>query len=133
MFYRNSTDEENNRIDCYPERLGNVDIVTKEKCEERNCIYNLTTSMSPSCYYKPTTGYRMTNFTPTKLGTDYHLTWQGKSPFGSPIQNAILRVEMRETAILRIKVSIKVFLYSFFSLCPFLGVISNIAGFIILS
>jgi hypothetical protein len=46
--FRESTQDENKRIDCYPERLGNVDIVTKEKCESRHCIYDIITSLSPS-------------------------------------------------------------------------------------
>lgn len=100
---RESTQDENTRIDCYPERLGNVDIVTKEKCENRHCVYDVTTSLSPDCYFSSANGYKLTGYDDTELGIDYNLTWKGTAPFGNVIKNAIFRVEMREEYILRFK------------------------------
>ncbi|XP_063403845.1 maltase-glucoamylase-like [Mytilus trossulus] len=100
---RESTDVENTRIDCYPERLGNVDLVTKEKCESRHCIYDPTNSLSPDCYFPSNMGYKLAGSYETELGMDYNLTWEGLSPFGNPIRNAIFRVEMRENNVLRFK------------------------------
>lgn len=102
--FRESTQDENKRIDCYPERLGNVDIVTKEKCESRHCVYDVITSLSPDCYFSSSNGYKMIGYDDTELGIDYNLTWKGTSPFGNVIKNAIFRVEMREDYILRFKV-----------------------------
>ncbi|KAL3869416.1 hypothetical protein ACJMK2_042100, partial [Sinanodonta woodiana] len=56
---KTETDEEISRIDCYPDRLGYVDNVTKEKCEARRCIYNETNNNAPACFFpKQDYGYR---------------------------------------------------------------------------
>ena len=78
--------------------------MTKEKCENRHCVYNVTTSLSPDCYFSSANGYKMTGYDDTELGIDYNLTWKGTAPFGNVIKNAIFRVEMREDYILRFKV-----------------------------
>ncbi|CAH1773121.1 unnamed protein product [Owenia fusiformis] len=48
---------ETERIDCYPEAGGGVDLATQEKCEARGCIWSPSTMPgAPSCFYGTNVG-----------------------------------------------------------------------------
>ncbi|KAK3096704.1 hypothetical protein FSP39_002561 [Pinctada imbricata] len=92
------------RIDCYPERLGGVDLVTEEKCDRRKCIYDPTESEDPDCFFpKSDYGYKVDDVTtePDGTGLIANLTWLGKSPFGNPIKNIAFKVQYHGDDVLR--------------------------------
>lgn len=96
------------RIDCFPERLGKYETLTKEKCELRNCIYNSTRSEAPDCHFPMTEyGYSVSGaVTNTQNGWRVPLKWKGKSPFGAPINDLVFEIESYGDAVFRFKVCV---------------------------
>lgn len=95
------------RIDCFPERLGKYEKITKEKCQNRSCVYDPTPSEAPDCYF-PMTGYgysvsgRVNN---KDNGWIVPLKLRGKTPFGAPIMDLQFEIESYGDDIFRFKVS----------------------------
>ena len=81
-------------------------MLTRAKCQERNCIYddeNLSyESKVPKCYFdRLNLGYRLIKAD----NVEFHLQQKGAAPFLGVIRNLKLKVEYLGPSIIHVKVS----------------------------
>ncbi|KAJ8305351.1 hypothetical protein KUTeg_015896 [Tegillarca granosa] len=106
IMWQDTTDEEQSRLDCYPERLGGFDLVTEAKCRQRSCVYNKTDSNAPDCYFKTNQGYyQYGGIDNHSSGFNVSLQWRGEEPFFDLIENLLFSVEFRGENVVRFKFS----------------------------
>lgn len=106
IMWQDTTDEEQSRLDCYPERLGGFDLVTEAKCRQRSCVYNKTDSNAPDCYFKTNQGYyQHSGINNHSSGFNVSLQWRGEEPFFDLIENLLFSVEFRGENVVRFKFS----------------------------
>ncbi|XP_041359340.1 maltase-glucoamylase, intestinal-like [Gigantopelta aegis] len=93
------------RLNCYPEDESNLESVTREKCELRNCVYKPDPGEGgPLCYFPVGGhGYAVTGAEDTDLGFKVALSQRGKFPFGAAVQELVFQVEIRSDHLLRFK------------------------------
>jgi hypothetical protein len=102
------------RVNCLPDVAGLLGEVTREACDNRGCVFELSAnSKVPVCYVPSADhGYMMVgDMTSTSLGFEVELSMKRKGPFGGDIVNVTLTVEMRSNEVLRFKVSKRIILF----------------------
>ena len=101
------------RIDCYPERLGGIDLVNKSKCQSRSCTFSPTESEDPDCFF-PQQGYGYRVEGDPKIsdtGMVVDLRWLGIAPFRGAIRDIVFRVQYHGEDALRFSVSLLKYIY----------------------
>ncbi|XP_061182189.1 maltase-glucoamylase-like [Saccostrea echinata] len=96
------------RIDCFPERLGKHEKLTKEKCEQRNCTYSTTPSEAPDCFF-PMADYGYSISGPvnkTDYGWHVPLKRKGSPPFKDPIDDLVFEIEHYGDSVFRFKLDV---------------------------
>ena len=106
-----ATEAEKSRIDCYPEALYGSE-VTKEKCEERGCTYEVSPiDEVPACFVSSGSslgrGYSVANEINTESGIWLELDPRASSRRARSLDNLValtFRVQYHGPNVVRIKV-----------------------------
>ena len=114
-----SSDDENDdtpseavlqRIDCFPEAAGGVEVADEESCEARGCVWDpdSTAQDSPSCFVPQDSGFgfrRTSGPTDTAFGQQWTLEpINSRAIYDDNFQEVTFDVEFRREHLLRFKV-----------------------------
>lgn len=96
------------RVDCYPEAPFSFGEDIREKCLQRNCMFESSSTPNvPWCFFPQNSfGYTMTESEETDTGLRIVLKrlQTHKSPFPDPIENLVLTVDFLNPKTLNIKI-----------------------------
>ncbi|XP_013421015.1 sucrase-isomaltase, intestinal [Lingula anatina] len=90
-----ATEEEKERLDCFPESADHRHI-TEQECLKRRCLWKLSLAPGvPYCYLpKDTVGYTLKSVTDTANGKVVTLQWLGQvKMFDNPVRELNLKIE----------------------------------------
>lgn len=99
------------RVDCYPEASYSFGEDIKDKCLQRNCLFESSSIPNvPWCFFpQDSFGYTMTSSEQTDSGLKINLKriTSRQSPFPDPIENLVLTVDFLNPKTLNIKIKDK--------------------------